>query len=193
MDSHDETATERCLIEEYKVVAQYVAQIDHKVWTSASLIIGAGFVAVGLLAGLERSAETRREELVATTVAAMLVVVAGLYWFLLKRWERLDRRQWVRGQEIEQKLGLWRMRYSLGWHDRQRWAALDATGRNRIRCVEQEVDARMRQSKVKDPQKCPQDLAVDPGRSRGAYWALYMIVLLPPLAAVTIAIISWFT
>jgi hypothetical protein len=105
------------LLKEYELCWQGVQHHNERLWTSASIFVSGGIIALTWL-GTRPLAHNNWVEFSLTTVIAFAIgLVLWLYLRIFSSWEVLDRVEFYRAEEIEKHLKLWRIRYRLRSHE----------------------------------------------------------------------------
>lgn len=106
------------LLKEYDLCWQGVAHYSTRTWMSASIFVSASIAALAWLATRPLATDNWAEFCQVTVIALVIALVLGAYLRIFRSWEVLDGLEFYRAEQIEQHLGLWRIRYRLRTHER---------------------------------------------------------------------------
>jgi hypothetical protein len=112
-----ELAQPEHLLKEYELCWQGVQHHNTRLWTSASIFVTGGILALTWLGTRPLAYQNWNQFAIVAIIALAIGVVLSLYLKIFGDWEFLDRVEFYRAEEIEKHLKLWRIRYRL--HSRE--------------------------------------------------------------------------
>lgn len=105
------------LLKEYELCWEGVQHHNTRVWSSAAIFISGSILALTWLGSRPLPAGNWTEFSLVALIGLLIALVLLLYLRIFGSWEVLDRVEFYRAEEIEKRLGLWRIRYRISSHE----------------------------------------------------------------------------
>ena len=99
------------LLKEYELCWHGIQHTNTRLWTSASIFLAGSIVALVKIVELPLSYGCWSQFFSVSVVSFIIIIVLFFYMFIFRSMILLDRIDILRSKEIEEELGLWRMRY----------------------------------------------------------------------------------